>query len=70
MDFKNVSVDYEASMPDGARASDVLCQGWPAAKPILLAIVVVIKNPILKAVITALIKWAENLHQENCSSTE
>lgn len=60
--LENVSLSAEALAAPG----NIICTAWPTAKPLLEAVRDMVKNPIVKISITAIITLIDGIYKKNC----
>lgn len=65
LSLENVSLDMEAKA-DGKKAKDIFCDKWDNAKESLQLIVVMVKNPIAKLIITIVMALGDGIQAKIC----
>ncbi len=60
--LENVSLSPEHL----AAADNIICTAWPTAKPLLEAVRDMVKNPLVKISITAIITLIDGIYKKNC----
>lgn len=66
-DFEDISFDASATTADGKNAKEVFCKGWPSAKAVLQSIAAIIKNPLVKIGIGAIVSAGDGLSAKICT---
>jgi len=64
--FKDISLNESAKIESGENAKQVFCNGWPVAKVTLTSIKAMVKNPIVKIMITAVIACGDAIQEKFC----
>lgn len=61
-ELNNVSLAADAAAIPG----NIICTAWPTAKPLLEAVRDMVKNPIVKISISAIISLVDGIYKKNC----
>jgi hypothetical protein len=63
--LENVSVDFNSTVK-GKNAKSLFCENWDNAKLALGAIAAMVKNPVVKLVITIVISVGDGIRSKVC----
>ena len=64
--LENISVDFEAKADGGTKAKDIFCDKWDEAKVSLELIVMMVKNPIVKLLVTLVMAMGDGIQSKVC----
>lgn len=62
----NVSIDMDAEHKKGERARDIFCENWANSKKGLELVYAMVKNPIVKMVVTIVIAVGDGIEGKIC----
>lgn len=60
-DLSRISKLEDISFDESSLTSSKLCEHWPSGKTALQTLLMVVKNPVVKIVITSIIKLGDGL---------
>lgn len=64
--LENISIDFEAKAEGGSKAKEIFCDKWDEARAALDLIVLMVKNPIVKLIVTLVIAVGDGIKTKVC----
>jgi hypothetical protein len=67
--LENVSLDMDATSHNGERVTEVFCDNWENSKKGLELVSAMVKNPIVKLIVSIVISVGDGIQQKICTPT-
>ena len=68
--LENVSLNLEAEHHNGEKAKDIFCEHWANSKKGLELVYTMVKNPVVKLIVTIVIAVGDGIQSKICPETK